>query len=409
MSVLHVIPSLSVAHGGPSKALPMMARALAEEGVRVDVATTDDDGPGRRLREVPQGGAQQREGFRVFYFRKLTEFYKISPGLLLWLFRQVKEYDVVHVHAVFSFATLAAAWACRLRGVPYVVRPLGVLNNWGMNNRRWWLKALSFRLLDKPLLDHAAAIHYTSQQEADEAARLRIRAPDVVIPLGMDLTALQSLPAPDLFTSQFPAAAGRPVILFLSRLDPKKNVELLLEAFALLAAAEPAPLLVVAGGGTPAYLAGLQARAEALGVARRVLWTGHVEGMLKLSLLAAASVYVLPSHSENFGIALLEAMGAGLPCISTPGVALATEAAPQNAVLLCAPEPPALAAALGGLLGSAPERQRLGAAAAQLARGQYSAEAAGRALKQLYARILERRSAATDSADVAQSGKKEVS
>ncbi|MDZ4401079.1 glycosyltransferase [Prosthecobacter sp.] len=379
-------------------ALPAMARALAARGIRVDVATTDDDGPGRRLKEVPHGVPVDQEGFRVFYFPKQTEFYKVSIPLLIWLRRHVADYDVVHVHAVFSFSTLAAGWACRLRGVPFIVRPLGVLNTWGMNNRRRWIKTLSFRLLDKPVLDHASAIHYTSRQEADEAARLGIRARAAVIPLGMDLGPFSSLPSPELFTARFPATAGRPIILFLSRLDPKKNVELLLEAMARLGPqsdpirpnpTESDPILVIAGSGAPAYVAELKARAHDLGLEKQVVWAGHLEGDMKLSALAAATVYVLPSHSENFGIALLEAMAAGLACVSTAGVALAVEAANEEAVLLSGGDPQKLAEILRRLLSNPSERHVLGVAAAQLALTTYSSDAAAESLGTLYGSIIQ--------------------
>lgn len=341
-----------------------MARALSEAGVKVDVVTTDDDGPGRRLCDVCHGLPVQHEGFRAFYFSKQTEFYKVSLPLLVWLFRNVVNYDVVHVHAVFSFSTLAAGWACRMRGVPYVVRPLGVLNSWGMENRRRRLKAWSFRLLDKPLLDHAAAIHYTSAQEAGEASRLRIRARPAVIPLGIDLKPFQNMPPPELFTARFPAVAGRPVILFLSRLDPKKNVEALLDAFSLLLAAKSDPIrsdpiLVIAGSGFPGYVTSLEERASTLGIQKDVIWTGHLEGNLKLSALAACDLYVLPSRSENFGIALLEAMAAGCACLSTEGVALAAESAGSGVVKLCEPESVSITEAVKDLLAHGPEREML--------------------------------------------------
>ncbi len=380
-------------------ALPMMARALAARGIRVDVATTDDDGPGRRLKEVRHGVPVELEGFRVFYFPKQTEFYKVSIPLWIWLCRNVTKYDVVHVHAVFSFSTLAAGWACRLRRVPYIVRPLGVLNAWGMNNRRRWIKTLSFRLLDKPVLDHASAIHYTSRQEAEEAARLGIRARPVVIPLGIDLKPFLSLPSPELFTTRFPETAGRPIILFLSRLDPKKNVVLLLEAMARFRPAqsnpirpnptESDPLLVIAGGGAPAYVADLKARAHALGLEKQVVWAGHLEGDMKLSALAAATLYVLPSHSENFGIALLEAMAAGRACVSTAGVALAVEAANEVAVLLSEGDPQKLAAMLKRLLCNPSERRALELAAAQLSRRKYSTEVMAESLENLYVGIIQ--------------------
>jgi glycosyltransferase involved in cell wall biosynthesis len=374
-----------------------MAQALVERGVQVDVVATNDDGPGKRLNDVPCGVPVPCGGFRVFYFPKQTEFYKVSLSLLLWLFRNAVNYDVVHVHAVFSFSTLAAGWACRLRHVPYVVRPLGVLNAWGMENRRRWLKKWSFRLLDKPVLDHAAAIHYTSHQEVDEAGRLGLRARPAVIPLGIDLTPFQSLPSPELFTARFPETAGRPVVLFLSRLDPKKNVELLLEAMARLSSVpsdsirpDPTrsdPVLVIAGDGDSDYVARLKDRAATLGVEQRVIWTGHLSGQDKLSALAVARVFVLPSRSENFGIALLEAMAAGLPCVATREVALAADMQRINdncLSVVAGDDSTSLANALRALLDQPAAATAMGRRGGDLAREHFSTEAMTSALTKLY-------------------------
>lgn len=382
MRALHVIPSLSPSQGGPSFALPAMARALAAQGVEVDVATTDDDGPGKRLAGVAHGQAVIKEGFRVFYFPKQTEFYKVSLPLRRWLRAHVREYDVVHVHTVFSFATLAAGRAAARARVPFIVRPLGVLNRWGMENRRRWLKSLSFQLLDKPVLDKAAALHFTSEQERDEAAALGIQARPVVLPLGIDLGAFGRLPLADAFRDAFPMSRGRQVVLFLSRLDPKKNVEGLLEAFARLSSDV---VLAVAGAGEPAYESALKQKSADLGLTGRVAWTGRIEGDLKLSAMAAASVFVLPSHSENFGIALLEAMAAGLPCVSTLGVALAAES--EAVVKVAVDDTAALAREMARLLADAGERARLGAAVRREALDKYSMDTMGGALRALYEEV----------------------
>lgn len=384
MKVLHVIPSLSPSQGGPSLVLPVMAAALAKRGVQVDVVTTDDDGRGRKVPGGVTGAWQEREGWRLRMFPKQTEFYKVSLPLRRWLRAHVSEYDVVHVHAVFSFASSAACAAARAAGVPFIVRPLGVLNAWGMRNRRRWIKAQSFRWLDKPLLDAAAAIHYTSQAEADEAAALAIRARPVVIPLGTDLRGFDVLPSPSLFHAAHPQAADDRNVLFLSRLDPKKGLELLLDAFAMSSARRKGWRLVVAGAGEASYEASLKTRAEALGIQGRLLWTGFLEGAQKLSALAACQMFVLPSSSENFGIALLEAMASGLPCVSTEGVALAKDAAASGAVLLAERTAPELASVMDRLAESAQLRQSLGCRAADLARNAYSAEAMAAALENLY-------------------------
>lgn len=128
----------------------------------------------------------------------------------------------------------------------------------------------------------------------------------------------------------------------------------------------------------------MKTRAESLGLQDCLLWTGFLEGAQKLSALAACQMFVLPSSSENFGIALLEAMAAGLPCISTEGVALAKDAAVSGAVLLAERRAPALASVMDRLAESAELRESLGSRAADLARNAYSAEAMAAALENLY-------------------------
>lgn len=381
MRVLHVIPSLSPTQGGPSYALPAMARALHAEGVVVEVATTDDDGPGQRL--ALSSPSEVRDGYRIWYFPKQTEFYKVSLPLANWLREHASHFDLIHIHAVFSFATIAAAKAAQRAGVPYLVRPLGVLNRWGMEQRRPWLKSLSFRVLDKPLLDRAAGIHFTSVQERDEASSLRLHAPTMILPLGFDLSEYDNLPSPAQFHSAFVDTADRPLVLFLSRLDPKKNLEGLLTAWKQVTG--PARL-VIAGDGDVDYVSHLHKHAEQLGLGDRVLWTGRLEGEMKQAALASATLFVLPSYSENFGIALLEAMASGLPCISTRGVALASES--ENAVRITTTQPDALVTAIQELLNNPEECTRLGTKARDLVTSRYTLMAMGRALKKWYEDVI---------------------
>lgn len=387
MRVLHVIPSLSPSSGGPSVALPAMARALAARGVSVSVLTTDDDGPGRRVSGVPLGAEIPQEGgWSVRYFPKQTEFYKVSLPLRRWLRQHVHEYDVVHVHAVFSFSSLAACRAAAARRVPFIVRPLGVLNRWGMANRRRLVKSLSFNLLELPMLRRATAMHYTSRMELEEAARFQLRNRQEIIPIGIDLSPFASLPPAAVFTGQFPAAAGKRGVLFLSRIDVKKGIDLLLAAFARVHAAHPETHLIVCGGGSPELVTKLQAAAQSLGLAGHITWTGEVTGKTRLAAFAAAELFVLPSHSENFGIALLEAMAAGLACVSSDQVALAMDAG--QAVRVVPLDVEVIAQAMDGLLSSTAKRDALAAAGRELAFKNYSLESMGASLSQLYQEVV---------------------
>lgn len=378
MRILHVIPSLSPTQGGPSAALPVMERALVAASVEVETITTDDDGAGKHNGRA-LGQALKENGAVRRYFAKRFEFYKVSPDLGRWARREVKNYDVVHVHALFSHTSLAAARAARAAGVPYVIRPLGVLNRYGMTRRRALLKKLSFRWLEGPLLCDAAAVHFTSEAEREEAESLGVPMRSVVIPLGVEL--------PE-------GAAGseerEPVSLYLSRIDPKKNLEGLLRAWAGLAAEFPRWRLAVAGDGGADYVQSLRGMAEDFGLAGRVEWLGRIEDETKACWFRAASIYALPSYSENFGIAAVEAMGAGLPCLLGDGVAVGLEAAKAGACLLTGTEAADIRERLRGLLADGDARRKLGAAARLFARQEYGLETMGRRLLELYTHILEK-------------------
>lgn len=388
MRVLHVIPSVSPKHGGPSFALPLITRALALHSVQTTVATTDDDGPGARL-DVPLGRrvANEKWASEIVYFRKNTEFYKVSLGVRSWLRQHAREFDLIHVHALFSHASIAAAHAAQRARVPYVVRPLGVLNRWGMENRRRAIKAASLRWIELPALRKAAAIHFTSEAERDEAQEAAPEIRDIrsaVIPLPVEV---HTGDARD-FTSQYPQAHGRRVVLFLSRIAEKKGIELLLEAFRNQRRQNSDVLLMLAGEGDAEYVARLKQQATHLGIAEDVLWTGFLAGAAKADALAAATVFVLPSYSENFGIAAAEALAAGVPCILSNGVAIASEAAAAHAALVTNPEVSELTTALRTFLTDAGHRQQLAENAREFARRSYSLEAVGRQLSAFYESIL---------------------
>jgi glycosyltransferase involved in cell wall biosynthesis len=363
-----------------------MAQALVSQGIEVTIATTDDDGPGRRA-NVPLGElVMHPSGARCFYFRKSTEFYKISLAMVRWLRQHITEFDVIHIHALFSFSSIAAARIARRRGVPYIVRPLGVLNRWGMENRRRLLKQLSLRFLDLPALRGAASIHFTSRAEMNEAAAAEARIermPSAIIPLPV-ASVPPSRDGDAHFFDRFPQARAREIILFLSRIDAKKGVELLIDAFKIVRADIPGALLVIAGGGEPAYTQSLRERAMSLGVMDDVIWAGFLDGADKSGAFQAATVFVLPSYSENFGIAAAEALAYGVPSVISNEVAISEDIREADAGIVVPCDVAAIATALCRLLREPATRARLASNARELVSRQYSGQAVGQALVALY-------------------------
>ncbi len=404
MRVLHVIPSVAAKEGGPSFAVKAMTEALAREGVQVTVATTTTRSSER------EDASTERRGYSIVCFRREFEPYKVSFGLTRWLRKNIAGFDLVHIHALFSFSSTMAARIARQHSVPYVVRPLGVLNRWGMENRRPILKRVSFRMVELPILLNSAAIHYTSNAERAEAASLNPR-------LAEHRSATISLPIEraepgdaEVFRARYPTLKKHRVILFLSRIHPMKGLELLLDAFSMVREKHKGVALVIAGEGEKAYVRGLQEHArrvlETTGPqttgprttdkqqkvsgqgASEVIWTGHLSGEMKAAALAAADVFVLPSASENFGIAAAESLAAGIPTIVSEEVALSSDIRRYDAGVVVKRDMRQLAGAISDSLSNRERAAGLAANGRRLAEERYSPEAVGRALHELYQKII---------------------
>lgn len=227
MKVLHVIPSVSPVHGGPSRAIVDIERALGERGIEVTTVTTNDDGDTRTL--PVQCGKPLAVPFATrWYFQRNTVYFKVSVGLARWLKDNIATFDVVHCHALFSFAPVAAAFLARRAGVPYVLRPLGVLARYGLTHHHPVLKRASLALIERGLIEFASAVHFTSLAEQGEAEALGLKCQSVLIPLGIDVDSVST----DAMLQR--KQGDRFTLLFLSRIERKKNLECLLQAFRLL-------------------------------------------------------------------------------------------------------------------------------------------------------------------------------
>jgi glycosyltransferase involved in cell wall biosynthesis len=304
--------------------------------------------------------------------------WKLSIPLTRWLFANAGTFDVVHVHALFSYATIPGCRAARRAGVPYVMRPLGTLDAWSLGQKPW-KKAPYLWLIERTHLAHAAAIHATSESEAEAVRALGYGDKVRVIPLGVPLPGAME---------QHKVESNAPTrLLFLSRLHPKKGLPLLLDAVGQARALGSRVELVIAGDGPQAYRSELEARVQALGLGAVVRFAGHVDGDAKRRLFADADIFVLPSKQENFGIAVAEALAAGLPVIVSDQVAIADDVTRARAGRVVPLSRDALAAAIMEFSADAAERSAMGRRGATLARNRYSWAETARALLALYAEL----------------------
>ncbi len=307
-------------------------------GFDVEIVATNDDGPG--LLEVPLGKVIEYEGAPVRFFprfspplRPIREF-AFSPGLALWLERHIEEYDLLHVHALFSYAPSVAMRIARRHGVPYINRPSGLLCRWSLlqSRRR---KQIFLAVSDRLNLSAASAIEFTAEQERDEVADLGLSTPSFVMPYGLHLPALIE-DARQQLRHRLSLAANEPIILFLSRLHPKKGLHHLLSALELLK--HERFTVVVAGVGAAGYESTLRAQVAAGPLLHRVHFVGFASGKWKQILLQGADLFVLPSHSESFAIAAMEALAAGVPVLTTHEVPIAMLVQKFNLGWICNPD-----------------------------------------------------------------------
>ena len=316
MKLLHVIPAVADRYGGPSQLVLEMCAVLADhpQATRVDLVTTDADGDSTLGVEIGQW--TDYRGQRTLFFHRLaSEAFKFSPGLARWLGQHVRDYDLVHIHAVFSHACLAAARACRRAGIPYLVRPLGTLDPWSMAQKPL-RKRLFMQLGVRRMLEQAAALHFTSEAERDRTCRSLGLARGRVVPNGIHTARYDEHTG----AATDPDESSGRTVLYLGRIAPKKNLEALIDAF--VAAGGSGDRLQIAGDGDPGYVSALKARASAAAGGDRIHFTGWVEADPKLELLGQADLFVLPSHNENYAISLVEAMAAATAVICSDRVAL---------------------------------------------------------------------------------------
>ncbi len=311
LKILHVVPSFHPAlyFGGPTVSLYELCNHLAAlPGVALRVMTTDTNGP-KRMDRI--GSNELRSsvfpGYEVMFCRKLVGA-DFSLSLLLRLWSSIVWADVVHVTATYSSPTIPAFIVARALRKPVVWSPRGALQRWAQSKRvgakRAWERACDV-LLDP----RRSVLHLTSQMEADESA-LRIRkAKPIIIENGVD--------APELLPARDWRPNGQLRLLYIGRLDPKKGIDNLLKALAGMQ--DKSVRLRICGSGTSDYAAYLAEICHQLGIETAVTFAGTVEGAAKTAEFLGADVCIVPSHTENFGMVVAEALAHATPVIASHG------------------------------------------------------------------------------------------
>lgn len=378
MRVLHVVPSYfpAVRYGGPISSLRRLCESLAQAGVEVDVATTDADGP--EDLDVPTNTWSEMGGVRVRYFHRWPKIdFAASVALGTFLVRETRNYDLVHVLGTFSFPSLVAGAAARSAHVPYVVSPRGSIQPWSLSQKRW-KKLPYWTLFERRNLERADAIHATADHEAEAIRALFPEAHVFVLPNGVETVV--------------PVGVERSPrqIVFLGRIHRVKGFDILIPALARVAEAMPDVETVVAGHDDEGEWEEVEMMLRSVTPRPRVRYIGAVNGEDKWRLLASSAVLVLPSHSENFGLAVAEALASGTPVVvsrNTPWRSVQE----RGAGFWVENTPEEVASALLAILRNPALAGQMGAAGMELARA-LSWPKIGQAMLTRYMEILTRSS-----------------
>lgn len=398
MQILQVVPGISPGFGGPSIALTDMTRLLCEQGIEATLLTTNIDPTGRL--DVPLGVLTEQRGARVLYYNTWPRNrYAFSASMAWALLKTIRRYDVVHIHWLFNFSCLAAAIAARRAGVPYVFQPNGSLDPHLMT-RNTWIKRFYIHFLGDYIIRHAAAIIFTTEAERAQAYGVPASAPTRIFPVGLDWRDYATLPAKGKFRVQFPETQGKQVILFLSRLSRQKGIDLLIPAFKEIAQRFPRAHLVLAGPDGEGYGTQVREWVASAGLQSKVTFAGRLSDELKLAAYVDSDLFVLPSHAENFGAVVMEALACELPVVISDHVNTCEAVARGRAGVVVKCESASVAEGMAQLLSNPALGHEYGQNGRRLVQAEFTWDAALDRLIPLYRELAARRNPARERAIV---------
>ena len=309
MKILHVINSTTPTGGGPIESIIQANRVLSAQGHECEIVCVDSpDSPW--LADLP---------VRTTALGPAHGKYRYSPRVLPWLRREAHRFDCAIVHGIWLYPSLAAWRALRCSPIPYFVYAHGLLDPVfrSVFPLKHLCKILSWKLVEHRVVRDARAVFFTCEEERNLAAQSfrPYQANPAIVPYCVGEPPGDPEAQKNLFLDRFPELHAKRSMLFLSRVHPKKGCDLLIRAFAETATRDPQMHLVMAGPDVQGYKAALEEHASRFNLKDRITWTGMLSGDLKWGAFRSAEVFILPSHQENFGIAVVEALACGAPVL----------------------------------------------------------------------------------------------
>ena len=381
MKVLQVVPSLAPEWGGPVKVVNELAGALEVMGVSSEIISAQ----GRRVgnpetvtNDIP---------IHLFETGPIARLWTAhTPGLKKTLARKIPDFDLVHIQELWHYPGYIASKIARSRNVPYIVTIHGELNEWNLQQKRL-KKQIYMTAIQRGILQKSAALHAITQAESNRIRQLEIETPVAMIPNGIHTEEFENLPDRSQFVSRYPELENRLIVLFLGRIQQKKGLDILAQAFGNLVRTRHDVRLVVAGPDEDNTLTEIKTILKSQGALEKAVFPGMLTGEQKLEALGAADIFALTSYSEGFSVALLEALSAGLPLVITDECNF-PEVGDSRAGFVVRPNDSETASALMSLLDSADLRREMSENARRLVRSNYTWERIAKKMFTLYENVI---------------------
>jgi len=386
MKILHVIANLAPRYGGPAKAGLEMAAVLAAKGHEVTIFTTNQDGDG--VLDVPVDTPIVKNGVTIRYFPVIQpKFWRTSPAMALALNKEIPKFDIVHIHSLYLFHGMAAGHFARKHGVPYIVRPHGTLDP-VMYARHRGRKRIMETLFENRNIRLADALHYTTEEELLLAKPYVHGSSGFVVPNGVNTSEYADLPVKGTFRRGYRLLDGKKMLLFFSRINFKKGLDILVEAFRDIHRRHPDTVLVLTGPDDENYGHKVKEWLAKANLSDFVIFTGMLTGRDKLAVLRDADVFILPSYTENFGIAVVEAMACEVPVVISDKVNIWREVVQEGAGRAVPCDPAKVAEAVSEILDHPELGAEMGRQGKQLVEKYYEWTQVGAQLEQEYRQLI---------------------
>jgi glycosyltransferase involved in cell wall biosynthesis len=385
MKVLHAIPSLDPASGGPPLVAAGLAAAQAALGAEVHLVAYSFPNADQRV-ATALGSIPGIDRVHIDYLAPLSRAERfLARKARRDLRDKVHQFDIIHLHGVWDPLIRAVATVAQWSQKPFVLTPHGMLDPWSLRQKA--VKKRAALLLGyRHMLNRAAFLHFLTDDERDGTAALNLQSPSRVIPNGLFFEEFQPLPPRGSFRSAHPAIADRPMVLFLSRLHYKKGLDILAPAFARVVREIPSTQLVVAG---PDYgqKAAFEQQVQQLALGQSVHVVGPLYGAEKIAAYVDCDCFCLPSRQEGFSLAIIEALACQAPVVITPECHF-PQAPKAGAGIVATLDTDAIAAALIKILADLPSARTMGQRGRDLVQQHFTWPRVARKMLDSYAEFI---------------------